>query len=99
MPTFEEVRARIKRNMPAPDKKRDGTLQWDRETMTTIISSCGIYRISKMGEGGLYAYWVSLCATPISAAQSITGPYRHPREARQAAQDYNNGEPMQADLA
>ena len=104
MPTLEEVRERIKRNFPTQaqsDAKRQKALEWNRETVTTIKSSCGVYRISKqyVKDEDLEGYFLSLCATATSAPKHLSGPFLLPRDARDAAQRHANGEALQADLA
>lgn len=102
--TLEEVRVRIKRNFPTEARsaaQRQKLLTWDRETITTIKSSCGRYRISKqyVKEEDCEGYFLSLCATPTSAPKHLSGPFLLPRDAREAAQLHASGEPLQADLA
>jgi len=100
MPTIEEVRAKIRKNFPKEGGSRDGTLKWERETATTIISLCGTYRCSRHYDKkqDIESWWTALCTTSTAAGRNIAGPFDHPRQARQAAQDYQNGEPMQQDL-
>lgn len=103
MPTFEEVRARIQRNIPKGSTPRsDRELQWERETASTIVSLCGRYRISKMEDPknpGIFGFGLALCATPTSAPKHLSGPFFSAKDAREAAQAHLRGEPLQADLA
>ena len=97
--TIEEARQICRRNANGhtgePDRKRP--LEWDRETATTITSSCGRYRISKryVKDEDTEGYFLSATSPP----KHIAGPFLLPRDARDAAQCHANGEPLQADLA
>ncbi len=97
--TIEELSAVCRRNANgktgAPDPR--AALTWDRETATTITSSCGRYRISKryVKEEDLEGYFLSSCSPP----KHIAGPFLFPKDAREAAQRHARGEPLQADLA
>src|SRR5271170_4018315 len=103
MKTLEQVREQIRRNFPSDtaqsSQKRE--LVWNRETATTIVSSCGTYRINRMfvkaeeTEG----YFLQLAPTPTAAAKHLAGPFLIPRDAREAAQMHADGLPLQADLA
>jgi hypothetical protein len=97
---MEEVRAKIRKNFPAKHKVRDGTLRWDRESASAIVSECGTYRISRHEDRKLdvTSYFVWLAPTPTSGPEKIAGPFTRPKDARDAAQAYQNGEPMQQDL-
>jgi hypothetical protein len=102
--TMEEVRERIKRNFPAEAQsaaKRQKLLAWNRETVNTITSECGRYRISRMyvKDEDCEGYFLSTIATPTSASKHIAGPFLIPRDAREAAQMHADGIPIQADLA
>jgi hypothetical protein len=103
MPSFEEIRQRIKRNFPnqaQSDAKRQKLLEWNRETANTITSACGRYRIVKHSDGAqTFEYSVWSIASTTQAPKKITGPFVTPKEAREAAQDHANGMPMQADLS
>jgi hypothetical protein len=105
MPTLDQVRERIKRNFPTQaqsDAKRQKPLAWNRETMHTIISSCGTYRIVKQEDPlnkGVYGYSLQLAATPLSLPKHLCGPFLHPKDAREAGQRHLEGQPLQADLA
>lgn len=104
MPTIEEIRERIKRNFPQEARsaaQRQKLLTWDRETVTTIKSSCGTYRISRqyVEDEDCEGYFLSLCATSTSAPKHLSGPFLLPRDARDAAQRHSQGEPLQADLS
>jgi len=106
--TLEQVRERIRRNFPKFPReseagsaaKRQKLLVWDRETATTIVTTCGTYRINrKFSEAdGFEGYFLELCPTPTSAAKHVAGPFFMPRDARRAAQDHFDGIPLQADL-
>jgi hypothetical protein len=104
MPTFEQVREKIRKHFPkdhaGSDAKRQ-KLQWDHETARTMIDATGTYRITKKmdEELNVTGYWVELCATSTSAPRSLSGPYLMPRDARDAAQAHKDGLPLQADLA
>lgn len=106
MPTLEEVQARIRKNFPTRGRQAQSgaqrqKLEWNRETGTTIITSCGTYRISKLyvKDEDLEGYFLSLAATPTSAPKHLSGPFLLPRDAREAADRHVNGEPLQADLS
>lgn len=103
MPTIEEVRQKIRRNFPKETQSRREalTLKWDRETMNTMVSDCGNYRISKSqdGERGVFAYSAFTVPGPHGPSRKIAGPFVTPKECRDAVQDFINGMPMQADLA
>jgi hypothetical protein len=103
MPTMDEIRAKIKRNFPkeAQSRREALPLQWTRETGTTMVTSCGNYRICKYEDGArdVFAYFAFTVPTPTSAARKIAGPFVTPKECRDAVQDFVNGMPMQADLA
>lgn len=102
--TLEKVQEQIRKNFPKDqtrsDAKRQKLLLWDRETATTIITTCGTYRINrKFSEAeGAEGYFLELCPTPTRAAKHLAGPFLLPRDARAAAQDHANGIPLQADL-
>lgn len=100
--TLEQVRAKIKRNFPDQSgSAKQKLLEWNRETMNTVITSCGTYRIVKREDPqneGVYGYTVELAPTPTSGPKHVYGPVLHPKDARQAAQDHANGLPMQAML-
>lgn len=97
MKTLEQVREQIRKNFPKGAIKPSGLLTWNRETATTIVSSCGRYRISEryVKDEDCKAFFLSSCSPP----KHISGPYLIPRDAREAAQSHANGEPLQADLA
>lgn len=103
MLTLEKVRERIKANFPTQaqsDAKRQKLLEWNRETASTMTSTCRRYRIVKHQDGPdnvEYTLWS--IATIAQAPKKITGPFITAKECRDAAQDYHNGMPMQADLA
>lgn len=103
MPTIEQIREKIKRNFPKEtqsDAKRQKPLEWNRETANTMTSTCHRYRIVKHSDGkDTFEYSLWTIATPTQAPKKITGPFVTPKECRDAAQDYVNGEPMQADLS
>lgn len=101
MPTLEAVREKIKANFPKQAQSRR-ELAWNRETATSIVSECGVYRISKVEDPenkGVYGFSLSLAATPTAAPKHLSGPFLIPKHAREAAQAHANGEPLQADLA
>ena len=99
MPTIDEVRAKIRKNFPKEGGSRDGTLKWDRETATSMVSSCGRYRIGKASDGkGTFDYSAFTVPGPAGASRKIAGPYLTAKECRDAVQDFVNGEPMQAHL-
>ena len=100
MPTIEQIREKIRRNFPKDaqsDAKRQKPLTWDRETATSITSSCGGYRIDKryVKDEDLEGFFLSSCSPP----KHIAGPFLLPRDARDAAERHVRGEPLQADLA
>jgi hypothetical protein len=105
MPTIEQIRAKIRRNFPdqtQSDAQRQKPLAWNRETMTTIVSECRTYRISKMEDPqnkGVYGYTLTLVATPTSPNRHLCGPLLLPKDCREAAQRHKDGLPLQADLA
>lgn len=103
MPTLEEVRAKIQRNMPKETQSaKPKRLEWDRETAQTIVSACGTYRISRMEDPhnpGIYGFGLWLAPTPTSASKHLSGPYFTAKDARDAAQAHVNGEPLQAHLS
>jgi hypothetical protein len=101
-PTLEEIQQRIKRNYPSPERQAiRKILTWDRETATTIKSSCGTYRICRVFQKGDDAegFNVTLCATPTAPNRHLSGPFLLPRDAREAAQRHADGIPLQADLS
>jgi hypothetical protein len=99
MKTLEQVREQIRKNFPqgTGQRSRCAPITWNRETGTTIVSSCGRYRISRryVKDEDTEGYFLSSCSPP----KHISGPYLIPRDAREAAQAHANGEPLQADLA
>jgi hypothetical protein len=100
--TLEQVRAKIRRNYDPAAKPKPKTLQWNRETMHTMITSCGTYRIAKQEDptnAGCYCFSLSLALTPTSGARHLCGPFLIPKDAREAAQRHADGLPLQADLA
>ncbi len=102
--TLEAVRERIRANFPKEAQsaaKRQKLLTWDRENASSIISSCGVYRISKLyvKDEDCEGYVLSLRSTPTSAPRHLSGPFLFPRDARDAAQRHADGEPLQADLS
>lgn len=103
MTTLEAVREKIRKNFPkeqtGSDAKRQ-KLEWNRETMTTLISTCGTYRISRVSDSETETinYFVELAPTPTSAPKRIAGPYHLAKDARHAAQCHSEGIAMQADL-
>jgi hypothetical protein len=102
MDALEQIRQKIQRNMPnkaQSDAKRQKLLAWNRETATTIVSTDHKLRICKYTDGDDVNFMVYTTATPTQAPRKVAGPFITPKEAREAAQDYVNGEPMQADLA
>lgn len=103
MRTLEEIREKIKRNFPKETQsRREALLEWHHETMHTLTTSCGTYRISRMEDPqnrGVFGYELSFAATATSPPKHISGPFLTPKEARDAAQRYHAGEPLQADLA
>jgi hypothetical protein len=104
MPTLEDIREKIRRNFPTQaqsDAKRQKRLEWDRESATTIKSSCGTYRICRVFHKGDDAegFNVTLCATPTAPNRHLSGPFLLPRDAREAAQRHADGIPLQADLS
>jgi hypothetical protein len=105
MPTLEQAREKIKANFPTEaqsDAKRQKPLEWNRETMSTIISSCGTYRIFKHEDPmnkGIYGYALQLVATPTCGPKHLCGPFLHAKDCRDAAQRHKDGLPLQADLA
>jgi len=105
MPTIEQIREKIKRNFPKETRSGQGPeapkkLLWNLETSTTITSSDHRFRIVKHSDGeDTFEYSLWTIATPTQAPKKITGPFVTAKECRDAAQDYVNGEPMQADLS
>lgn len=103
MKTLEEIRQKIRNNFPKEaQSRREIRLEWNRESMTTVVSTCRTYRISKMEDPqnrGVYGYELSLVATPTSAPKHLSGPFLIPKDARDAADAHRRGEPLQADLA
>src|SRR5271168_1158593 len=100
--TLEEVRSRIRGNFPSGQSApRPKFLTWDRETASTIKSSCGTYRICRryVKDEDLEGYFLTLCATPTAPNIHLSGPFLLPRDAREAAQLHADGQPLQADLA
>lgn len=102
MPSIEEIRARIKRNFPNQAQsaaQRQKLLEWNRETATTMTSSHSDLRIVKHSDGNnTFEYMLYTLPSPTAAARKIAGPFITAKECRDAAQDYVNGVPMQADL-
>lgn len=101
MKSIEQVREQIRKNFPnqgESDAKRQKLLTWDRETAITIVSSCGRFRISKAKLGEKFEYSAFTTPGP-GPSRKIAGPFDTPKAARDAMQDYVNGQPMQADLA
>jgi hypothetical protein len=101
--TIEEAHAICERNRNGKTGERDpkAPLEWDRETATTITSSCGRYRLNLKfsEEDGAKGWFLELCQTPTSAAKHVGGPYLLARDARHAAQCHKDGMALQADLA
>lgn len=99
--TLEELKALCARNANGRSGERSPNLsdhlQWNRETLTTITSSCGRYRISRrfVEAEGTEGYFLSTTSPP----RHLSGPFLLARDARDAAQRHANGEPLQADLA
>jgi hypothetical protein len=101
METLEAIREKIKANFPKAGSAQQKRLLWNRESLTTLISNCGTYRISRISdsETETIAYFVELAPTPTSAPKRIAGPYKIAKDARHAAQCHADGIAMQADLA
>lgn len=103
VPSIDEIRQKIRNNFPKEaQSRRETPLLWNRETMHTITSECGTYRVSRMEDPhnpGVFGYALSLSATPTAAPKHLAGPYFTPKEAREAAQRHKDGIPLQADLA
>jgi hypothetical protein len=101
--TLEEIRQKIRNNFPKEaQSRRETPLLWNRETMHTMITDCGTYRIVKQEDPqnkGIFGYSLQLAATPTSAPKHLSGPFLIPRDAREAAQRHADGELLQADLA
>ena len=100
--TLEQVREKIRRNYDPDAKHKPKILQWNRETMHTLITSCGTYRIARQEDptnAGCYGFSLSLAPTPTSGARHLCGPFLIPKDAREAAQRHADGLPIQADLA
>jgi hypothetical protein len=101
--TLEEIRQKIRNNFPKEaQSRREIRLEWNRESMNTVVSTCRTYRISKVEDAhnkGVFGYALSLVATPTSANRHLSGPFLIPRDARDAAQRHADGLPLQADLA
>jgi hypothetical protein len=101
--TLEQIRQKIRNNFPKETQsRREIRLEWNRESMTTVVSTCRTYRISKMEDPlnkGVYGYALSLVATPTTPNKHLSGPFLLPRDARSAAQAHHDGMPLQADLA
>lgn len=97
MKTLEQVREQIRKNFPKGAIKPHGKLSWSRETINSITSDCGRYRISEryVKDEDTKGFFLSSCSSP----KHISGPYLIARDAREAAQMHANGEPLQADLA
>jgi len=85
-----------KAGMPDPSVP----LTWDRETVSTIVTHCGRYRIVKTQDGarGVFAYDGYTTAGAIGPARHICGPFVTPKECRDAVQDFHRGTPMQGRL-
>lgn len=103
MPTIDEIRQKIKRNFPKETQSRREALKpltWNLETGTTMTSSCGRFRIAKHTDGkDTFEYMLYTIPSPTVRSRKIAGPFVTAKECRDAAQDYVNGEPMQADLS
>lgn len=97
MKTLEQVREQIRKNFPKGAVKPCGKLTWDRETINSITSSCGRYRITEryVKDEDAKGFFLSSCSPP----RHISGPYLIARDAREAAQLHSEGQPLQADLA
>ncbi len=97
--TIEEASAICTRNANGKTGERDPRrpLTWDRETINTLVSDCGRYRLIRrhVEEVGTEGWFVALCDPP----RHLSGPYLRPEAAREAAQMHARGEPIQADLA
>lgn len=103
MKTLEQVREQIRKNFPQDPahSNHKGPLVWNRETATTIVSSCGTYRINRIyvKDEDTQGYFLQLCPTPTAGSKHLAGPFLIPRDAREAAQMHADGLPLQADLA
>jgi hypothetical protein len=104
MKTLEQIREQIRRNFPSDtaQSSHPRQLTWNRETATTIVSSCGTYRISRKedpGNKGLWGYALELSQTPTAKARHLCGPMVLAKDCREAAQRHLEGLPLQADLA
>lgn len=100
--TLEQVRAKIRRNYNPDAKPQPKILVWNHETMHTMVTSCGTYRISKQEDPqnpGCFGFSLSLAPTQQAAARHLCGPFMIPKDARDAAQRHCDGIPLQADLA
>lgn len=103
MQTIDQIRSKIRKNFPKEmtgSEPKAQKLRWNRETQTSLVSSCGLYRINRVSdsEEGTVNYWASICATLSAPPKNIAGPFNNAKEAREAAQAHLNGEPMQANL-
>lgn len=95
------VKARIKTRKQTQSRRE--LLSWSRETANTVTSSCGRFMISeatRITRKGIAQAW-SLFRPQIGVKPpvKIAGPFSSPTRARQAAQDFADGVPMQRDLA
>lgn len=83
MQTLEQIKEKIRANFPKQAQSPCETLVWNRETGTTIVSSCNKYRISKLFENGTatYAAWVN-----DPSPKRIGGRFMNPEQAKEALQ-------------
>lgn len=87
MNTFESVQAKVRTNFSSsavPQGKSD--LQWKRESISTIVSTCNRFRISRMVENGTETYWAWTVATETQAPKGIGGRFIRADEAKDACQ-------------
>lgn len=100
---LDQVRERIAKNFPTGKQaqSRRDFLQWDRRDATSVVSTCGNFMISTargFRKNQTVETW-NLFKFVDGKPFKIGGPFSSPTRARQAADDYLHGQPLQLDLA
>ena len=86
MSMLEEAFRKVKANCTRTNAARTGgDIRWANETLNSIVSTCGTYRISRLEDPenpGCIGFGVYLCPTPKTPAKFIAGPLP-PAQGRQ----------------
>ena len=97
--TIEQAREICRRNANGKTGERDPNkpIEWTRETMNSLVSDCGRYRLTRRHspEDDCLGWFLMLTSPP----RHLCGPFLIPKDARDAAQRHAQGLPLQADLA